>query len=114
MTDHRRPRPSPAMILALFALFVSLSGAAYAAGSIDTGDIKDGAVTTPQLHDGAVTQAKVRLNASNGSKVIDNALKGADIKESTLGQVPDALTATLGGIGRSSYGGGCNPDSTIA
>jgi len=89
----RRFRPSPAMVVALLALFVSLSGAAYAAGLIGTGDIKDGAVTTPKLHNGAVTALKLHGNAVNSPKVVDNSLTGNDVDESTLGIVPNALNA---------------------
>jgi hypothetical protein len=43
-------------------------------------------------------------------KVLDNGITGADVNESSLTQVPSALTATLGGLGR---GGGeqdtCDP-----
>jgi hypothetical protein len=46
-----------------------------------------------------------------GGDVSNNSLTGSDINESTLGQVPDALTATVGGIGRSTALNGCNPDS---
>src|SRR5207247_8482695 len=50
-------------------------------------------------------------SALRGIDIANDSLTGSDIKESTLGQVPNALTATLGGIGRSSPIAGCNPDS---
>jgi hypothetical protein len=48
--------------------------------------------------------------ALRGADVANNSLTGSDIKESTLGQVPDALSATVGGVGRSTSLNGCNPD----
>jgi hypothetical protein len=47
-------RPSPAMVVALIALFVALGGGAYAAlklpkGSVGTKQLKKGAVTPPKL-----------------------------------------------------------------
>ena len=86
----RRLRPSPAMVVALLALVVSLSGVGYAASLVGTSDIQNGAVTTPKLHNGAVTKAKLHGNAVNGSKVIDNSITGNDVNESTLDTVPNA------------------------
>ena len=39
----------------------------------------------------------------------NNSLTGADIDESTLGQVPEAVSADVRGIGRSAALAGCNP-----
>jgi hypothetical protein len=78
-----RFRPSPSMIVALLALFVALSGGAYAfslkKNSVKTRSIKNGAVTNPKLARGAVT----------GSKVAPGSLTGANINQSTL-TVPSA------------------------
>lgn len=51
---HRRFRPTPAMIVALIALFVAMGGVGYAAvklkkNAVKTKNIKNGAVTTPKL-----------------------------------------------------------------
>jgi hypothetical protein len=48
-------RPSPAMAVALTALFVSLGGIGYAASTVP-----DNSVGTRQLKDAAVTAAKLR------------------------------------------------------
>lgn len=123
--------PSPAMVVALVALFVSLGGVGYAATKIGTRQIKngavttkklrfeavttnkladnavttsklvDGAVTTSKLVDGAVTTNKLASNAVTGQQVKDNSLTGQDINESTLGQVPNA--ATLDGNGPAAF-----------
>lgn len=94
-------KPSPAMAVALTALFVSFGGIGYAASKIGTNQIKDGAVTTKKLHKRAVTAKKLANNAVNGHKVKDNSLTGSDINESSLGQVPDA--ATLAGNGPAAF-----------
>jgi len=82
-------KPTPATIVALVALFVSLGGTTYAAiklpaNSVGTKQIRDGAVANRDLHAQAVT----------GSKVADNSLTGAQINSSTLGTVPMATRAT--------------------
>jgi hypothetical protein len=87
-------RPSPAIVVALVALFVSLGGVSYGAALVITGkQIKNGTVT--------------------GRDVRNNSLTGSDVKESTLGKVRSAASATsatsaadateLGGAAASAY-----------
>jgi hypothetical protein len=54
----RLRRPSPAMLVALLALFVALGGSSYAALQLPKGSIG-----TKQLKNGAVTSKKVRNNS---------------------------------------------------
>jgi hypothetical protein len=75
-----RHLPSPAMIVACIALTVALGGTGYAAIRLPANS-----VGTKQLKKKAVTSPKVK----------DNSLTGADIRESTLGSVPQAANATL-------------------
>jgi hypothetical protein len=73
-----RHRPSPAMIVALLALFVALGGTATAAGLLITGkQIKNGSVA--------------------GIDIKNNTLRGADIDESRLGAVRSAKYANQAG-----------------
>lgn len=66
-------RPSPAMIVAILALFVALGGTVYAASSIN-GKL-------------------VKKNSLPGNRIKKNTVTGTQVKESTLGQVPSALAA---------------------
>jgi hypothetical protein len=75
-----RGRPSPALVVSLIALFVSISGIGYAAATIGTDDIKSGAVTASKLHKRAVTTKKIRDDAVNGRKVKNHSLTGVDLK----------------------------------
>jgi hypothetical protein len=96
-------RPSPAMIVALLALFIALGGVSYGVATIGTGDIKNravttkklknGAVTTKKLKNGAVTTKKLRNRAVTGTKVKLDGLGGDVINESSLGKVPSAANA---------------------
>jgi hypothetical protein len=70
--------PSPALCVALLALFVALGGTTWAAMSLPPNS-----VGTRQLMKSAV----------NGQKVRDHSLTGADIALSTLGAVPSARSA---------------------
>jgi hypothetical protein len=67
-------RPSPALAVALLALFVAIGGTAYAATTINGSTITDHSV--------------------GGVKMINDTLGGTQIKESALAAVPNATHAT--------------------
>jgi len=94
-----RHRPTPAMIVALIALFVAMSGASYAALARNTVGPKQlirNAVTPPKIKKKAVTRAKIRPNAINSSRVQDGSLRAADFG---AGQVPAGPTGATGPAG---------------
>lgn len=85
MSDRMRSAlPSPAMVVALIALAIALSGTAYAATTIGTKQIKDGAVTTPKLHDGAVTAAKLANGAVTAQRLRNDAVTAGKVKDGSL------------------------------
>ena len=85
MRRFRRFLPSPAMVVAVTALVMSLGGSAYAL--VITGkSIKNGSVTTKDIHNRSLT----------GNDMRGNRIGGNAVKESTLGTVPAAYL-TLGG-----------------
>jgi hypothetical protein len=65
--------PSPALVLSLIALFVSLGGVSYglATGSINSREIKNDTIRSKDIHDGAVRGKDVN-NDSLTNKDIDN------------------------------------------
>jgi hypothetical protein len=65
--------PSPAMIIALLALFVAMGGSVYAASKLSGKTIKK--------------------NSEPGNRIKTDSLTGKQIKESTLGPVPSATNA---------------------
>src|SRR5437588_8840479 len=78
-------RISPAMAVALLALFVSLSGGAYAAfklknNSVTAKKIKNGAVNTNKIANGAVTQPKVANGAVTQANIAAGSLTGQSFK----------------------------------
>ena len=93
-----RRKPSPALVISLVALFVSLGGVAWAAATIDSGDVQNDSLKSVDLkNDKAVKSADV----------VDDSLRGADIQESSLGPVPNATDAdTLGGLDSGAFGYG--------
>jgi hypothetical protein len=96
--------PSPAMVVALGALVMSVGGNVTAAALITSAGIKDNTIRSADVRDGTLTSVDVRNGALAGADVKDGALKGvdvanntltgADVKESSLGQVPSAANAT--------------------
>jgi len=99
-------RPSPAMVVALIALFVALGGSAAAltgSNTVQSDDLGPGAqVKAPDVADNAVNGADVLnnslagadINNLTGADVTDNSLTGADVNESTLS---GGNAATVGG-----------------
>src|SRR4051812_13708387 len=75
----RLHRPSPAMLVALTALFVALGGTSYAAIKLPANS-----VGSKQIKRNAVSSVKIKRNAVTGSKVRDGSLTGADFASGTL------------------------------
>jgi hypothetical protein len=84
----RRCRPSPAMMVALLALFVSLGGVGYAATQLPRNS-----VGTAQLRANAVTGAKLANGAVTSSKVGDHSLLARDFRS---GQLPSGAQGAQG------------------
>lgn len=81
----KRLIPSPAMIVALVALFVALGGVSYgvAVGFVDSRDIKNNTVRSKDVRNGTLT----------GSDVKHDGIGSGAIAEGTLSTVPAALVA---------------------
>jgi hypothetical protein len=76
----RRFLPSPAMVVALIALVMSLGGSTYA--FVITGkSIKNGTVTSRDIHNHSLTARDIRPDS----------IGGRTVNESTLGPVPTSL-----------------------
>jgi len=105
MRNASRFRPSPALVISLIALFVSVSGVAWAAATIGTNDIKNGAVTTQKLHnnsvntqklvDGAVTAPKLHNNAVTNPKIGLGAVSAAKLQNNAV-NAPKIASGAVG------------------
>ena len=93
MTPLKRLRPSPAMVVALVALFVALGGSAYAL-----------TITGASIVNGSVTASDIKNYTLTGKDMVKDGVGGVTIKESRLGPVPfaEALThsAVVGPLGQ--------------
>ncbi len=74
-------RPSPAMAVALIALFVALGGSVYAASRINGSSIE--------------------RRSLPGNRIVKDDVTGAEVRESSLGRVPNAHT--LDGVGSTAF-----------
>jgi hypothetical protein len=100
-----RRRPSPALVIACIALFVSLGGVSYgvATGFIDSREIKNNSIRSKDVRNNTLRTFDVRNNeirgfdirnsSVQGRDVALNTLTGVDIAEDTLGKVPSAAAA---------------------
>jgi hypothetical protein len=91
----RNKLPSPALVVACVALFVSLGGVSYgvATGFIDSREIKNNTIRTQDIRNSEVRGRDIRNSTIQGADVAFNTLKAADIDEASLGKVPSATSA---------------------
>ena len=105
MKSILRRRPSPALLISMIALFVSLSGVSYgvATGFIDSReiknneirslDIRNNQVRTRDLRNNEVRGIDIRNSTVQGRDIALNTVTGEDIEEDTLRKVPSAGSA---------------------
>jgi hypothetical protein len=101
----RNLRPSPAMVVAMVALFLSLGGVSYgvATGFIDSREIKDNQVASRDIRQNSIRTEDLRNNEIRGRDIRNstirtedvalNTLTGNDVDESKLAKVASAATA---------------------
>ena len=84
-------RPSPALAIACLALFMALTGSAFAVGiaknSVRSAQIVDGTVRSIDLRDNAVNSPKIAPNAVGSEEIAENAVESPEV-------VQDSLTAS--------------------
>jgi hypothetical protein len=90
--------PSPALVIACVALFVSLGGVSYglAKGSVDSREIKNNTVRSGDVRNNTVRSKDVRNNTLRTFDIRNNEVRGFDIRNSTV-QGRDVAFNTLTG-----------------
>jgi hypothetical protein len=84
------PRPSPALAVAMLALFLSLGGVSYAVatGSIDSREIKNGTVRGKDVKRRSLDGTDIKRNRVGGNAVKEQVLEASKIRK-----VPAAAAA---------------------
>ncbi len=77
--------PSPAMAVALLALFVALGGSAWAVSKVGTNQLKNNAVTTPKIRASAVNASRLANGAVTGPKIAPGAVGPAGLGPGAVG-----------------------------
>jgi hypothetical protein len=80
--------PSPSMVVACAALFVSLGGVSYAVATIDSADIVNGSIRNRDFKDGTLRGQEAKADGFG-----PNAIKEQSLDASKLDQVPSAVLA---------------------
>lgn len=91
MTRYTRSfRPSPALAISCLALFLALTGSAFAVGiaknSVRSAQIADGTVRTVDLRDNSVSAPKIAPSSVAAEEIAENAIESPEVAQ-------DALTA---------------------
>lgn len=81
----KRLIPNASMAVALLALFVALTGSAYAGVKLSKNS-----VTTKTIKNGAVTGKKIKKQTITSTNIKSNTITGKQINEAKLGPVPSA------------------------
>lgn len=76
--------PSPAMGVALLALFVALGGSALAVSRVGTKQIRNQAVTTAKIKPGAVKASRLAAQSVSGPKIAAGAVGSSKIAASAI------------------------------
>jgi hypothetical protein len=118
--------PSPAMVVALLALFLSLAGnglALQGRHTVDGNDLQRGAVHGYAIHKDAVSTAKIADGAVHDSQlaniiVVSNTVSVPTSNQDQTGAFcPDGTTRISGGVASETFGtpiSGSRPDGTKA
>jgi hypothetical protein len=79
-----KSRPSPAMVVALIALFVSMGGAGYAAAKIGSAQVKNNSLRGKDIRNSTITGKDVRNSGLAGTDVKNGSLTGRDTQDGSL------------------------------
>jgi hypothetical protein len=81
-------RPSPALVISCLALFLALTGSAFAVGiaknSVRSAHIVDGTVRTVDLRDNAVNALKIAPDSVGNEEVAENAVTSPEVAQDAL------------------------------
>ena len=84
-------KPSPSMVVACVALFVSLGGVSYAVATIDSGDIVNGSIRNRDFKDGTLRGQEAKPDGFGPNAIKEQALDAAKLKQVPAATVADGV-----------------------
>jgi hypothetical protein len=93
VTMNRIRIPSPSLVIACFALFVALSGVAYAAATIGSDDIINGSIRNRDFKDGTLRGQEAKRNGFGGGAIKESTLDASQLNADKIGKVGNAGSA---------------------
>jgi hypothetical protein len=90
---NRLRRPSPTFVIACLALFIALSGVAYAAATIGSEDIVDGSIRNRDFKDGTLRGNEAKRNGFGGGAIKESTLDASQLDEDDIAKVKNAGVA---------------------
>ena len=108
MTRIKGLRPTPALLVAITALVVAMSGAAIALpgkATVATNDIKKGAITKKLIAKGAVGSAQIIGKSIKGNRIKDQAIKSKQVAADGLNSSNIADYKAIGPVRVTATGG---------
>jgi hypothetical protein len=98
---RRLHAPSPAMVVALIALFVSLGGSAYAVATIGSDDIINGSIRNRDFKDGTLRGQEAKREGFGGGAIKESSLDSTKIKQVPSAVIADGVTrhAVISNVG---------------
>jgi hypothetical protein len=85
--------PSPGLVIACLALFVALSGVAYAAATIGSDDIIDGSIRNRDFKDGTLRGNEAKRDGFGGGAIKESTLDPSKLDAKKIGKVNSAAAA---------------------
>lgn len=95
MSKLRNRRPSPAMVVAMIALFVALAGTAYAAQTINGGAIKKQTIGGGKLKQKTLTGYQINVNKLGTVPTAKSAIRASHTYWAVVNNPPSPGNATL-------------------
>jgi hypothetical protein len=105
---RRLRAPSPAMVVALIALFVSLGGSAYAVATIGSDDIINGSIRNRDFKDGTLRGQEAKREGFGGGAIKESSLDATKIKQVPASVIADGVNrqAVISNVGGTVRGRG--------
>ena len=105
--------PSPAMVVACVALFVSLGGVSYAVATIDSSDIVNGSIRNRDFKDGTLRGQEAKPDGFGGGAIKEQSLDASKLDQVPAAAVADGIThdAVVSNVGALVRGRGVTSSS---